>query len=396
MINAGVGYSSRVDIRQAADEAAGMAVGRIAPRKVDWLLVFGAPRYFRDDLGRYLRNSSGTKNIIGCSARGIITTEAEHYGVNQIGVLAVSAPKLQFCPFYENDLQLKNYKIGKKLGALSENFIFNNAAICVFPDPFSFKAPLFFRGFSEQTGFYPLLGGSASNTKNKERITYQLSHDNHSYNALSGFVLSGAMKPVYGVSQAHYPIGESLLITKAKRNYLIEIEGEPAMQVMARTLRQHVEQVGGSPPRSLHIALSVNPESRLIKRGEYLVRDVLGVDTSKNVLVVDEQLKAGQKMSFALENSYGARENFRTTVKEMQKRAPGSTPAFGLLFKCGSRNPSFYNKKNVDLDIIKEGWGEFPLLGFESSSEIAPLKGNNYEHEYSAVLLLVFPQKNIE
>ncbi len=395
-MKAAAGHSSAPDPRRACEEAASSVISRLTPAGPDWVIIFATAGYFRADLNRYIKNITGADKIVGCSTRGVITTAAEHENRPGLALLGVSSPAISFRTIYRDNLQFKNLSIGSSLAGRVQADSNQAPVVCIFPDPYSFRAPVFFRGFREKLDFYPLLGatgaGRPDGDKKSDQAVYQLGSGRQGYNSLSGFILTGEINSTFGISPAHHPIGDTFYITAARQNYIIELDNRPALEVMSESLRKYVADISGSPPEDLFIALSIDPESEVIGRGEFILRDVVGVDAANKAFAVDEQIREGQKISFAIKNSYGARDNFRTTVNEMANSSPSGPPAFGLLMKSFARGVELYDKKNVDLDIIKDRWGEFPLVGLETASEIAPLKDNNYEHKFSAELLLVFSE----
>ena len=395
-MKAAVGHSFRADPRQACEEASTALTSGLSPVGPDWVLVFAAAGYFREDLNRIIKNITGAEKIVGCSTEGIITTDAEHEQREGLALLGVSSSRIDCRTIYRDNLQFKNLSIGRSLAGRLQADASSSPLACIFPDPYSFRSPVFFRGFREEFGSYPLLGGTGAgrpkSSDQARQATYQLGCGRQGYNSLSGFILSGEFNSAYGISPAHHPIGDTFFITDARHNKITELDGRPALDVMSESLRKYLSHISGSPPDDLFVALSINPKTSVIGRGEFILRNIIGVNTGEKLFSVDEQVREGQKISFAIKNSYGARDNFRTTVDEMASSGLEHQPAFGLLMRSSGRGVELYDKKNVDLDIIKERWGEFPLIGLQTASEIAPLKGNNYEHKFAAELVLVFPE----
>jgi small ligand-binding sensory domain FIST len=69
-------------------------------------------------------------------------------------------------------------------------------------------------------------------------------------------------------------------------------------------------------------------------------------------------------------------------------RAQAQAPSFALFFNCAGRGSALYGQSGLDPELIRRRFGELPLMGIESTFEIAPTCGRPQVHMLTGVLVL--------
>jgi small ligand-binding sensory domain FIST len=123
--------------------------------------------------------------------------------------------------------------------------------------------------------------------------------------------------------------------------------------------------------------------------GEYLVRNIIGLDSSKGIIAVADEVREGQSMIFTLRDGQRARDDLGQMLQRQAQRLNGKKPAFGLYFNCCARGASLYGIADIDTAYIRQSLGEFPLIGMFGGYELAPLGGANQLFAYTGVLALL-------
>src|SRR5262249_30300944 len=121
-------------------------------------------------------------------------------------------------------------------------------------------------------------------------------------------------------------------------------------------------------------------------RADYRVRSFIGFDPQSGVLAISEAVEGGQKPTFPLPEGPGAPRHPGAMVGGGRGKVSGARPAFGLYVNCAGRGQGLYGIADHDVAFIKRALGEFPLLGFSSAAEIAPLGGRPALEMYTGVL----------
>ena len=90
------------------------------------------------------------------------------------------------------------------------------------------------------------------------------------------------------VSQGCRPIGKPLTITRAERNLVHELAGQPAMARLQEIVHSATEADRELMREGLHLGLVVDEHRLDFERGDFLVRNLLGADQSTGSLAVGE------------------------------------------------------------------------------------------------------------
>jgi len=239
-------------------------------------------------------------------------------------------------------------------------------------------------GLEERLGFVPVLGGVAAGMPLFELFNAQTVRG-----GLAGAALSGA-PPIVGVAQGCLPIGEPYVITEAEGTLMREIGSRPAVEILKEailTLENPAERVRRA---GIFAGLAMNPAKSPLERGDFLVRNLAGVDQESGAIAVAEPVKVGQTIQFQIRDGQSAREDLQSTLDGMAKRLGGRRPAFGCYFNCAGRGQGLFGAPDHDVTLIRQTLGEFPLVGFFGNGEFAPIGRQNFFHNYTGALV-VFP-----
>ncbi|MFQ5693433.1 MAG: FIST N-terminal domain-containing protein [Nitrospinota bacterium] len=393
VIAAGSGLSVHRDTLRAAGEAADGAMARagLSPAggaRADWAIVFATVHHFaayREMLAE-VAGRTGTDAVVGCSGYGVLTEAGEVEGAPGIAVLAVSSPSLQAVPFLERPLHGRPDDAGLAIAEAVQPHLSASSALILFPDTYHLQPQPFFASLDEELGAVPLVGGGASEDGSHGR-TYQFCRGHVESNAVAGLLLTGSASMDVRMTQACRPVGETRVVTAAERNVIYELGGRPAFEVFQETvggegvtdLRQAVS--------SVFVGLPMHPDQEEIERGQYLVRNVVGVDPDSGAIAISEEVRTGQILAFTRREPAGAREDLMRMASGLREARPPT--AFGLYFNCMARGTGLYGEEGVDSRTLRESLEGAPVAGFFTGSEIAPIHGKTRLHQYSGVLLLV-------
>jgi small ligand-binding sensory domain FIST len=393
MIKVGVGASRHHSTEQAAAEAATRAMQQASVGQADVVLVFAtvshAPRYSL--MLKTLAKITKTEQILGCSGLGTLTLEGEIEAAPGVAVMVLSSDSIRVTPFIFQNLSDRNEAIGQELGRLAASnrgSSQDSVLVLLFPDAFFFQPQPFFQGFQSTAGFIPIIGGAASEDGTQMR-TFQMYGEQADSNALTGVILAGQFQYTHSLAQACQPIGPSLLVTRARRKIILELGGRPALGVFMDLLRElEIEDIQMAAGR-IFLALPVDPSQAQLTGGDYLVRNIVGIDPKNGSLHVAEDIAEGQAVAFTLREPLRAKQGTEEIVTDMARIHQGVTPKAGFYFNCCGRGTSLYGEKDVDVTILQRAFPDLPLIGFFTYAELAPIQTTNLFHNYTGVLTLI-------
>jgi small ligand-binding sensory domain FIST len=172
-------------------------------------------------------------------------------------------------------------------------------------------------------------------------------------------------------------------ITAARGPMLVEIGGEPALDVL-EAVAHHLE----GQPLVLTVLAPDQDEGAAGGRPELLVRGIQGVDPARRAILLSGDLKVGSKIAFAVRDAGAARTDLELVTRELGREAAGAAPLFGVYLNCAGRGSDLYSTADVDLRILRERFPDVPLTGMQSAFEIAPYAGRPAVHFYTGVVAL--------
>jgi small ligand-binding sensory domain FIST len=392
---AGTGLSVSADPVEATLEAALTAMERSGTDRADLAVVFTTPPAFPSahEMLHAVRRVTGAPAVVGASGVGILTErmEVESVGApgapgprqSAVAVLAVRSDTLRFAPFLVDETD----GLGAAAGRLAATRLVEagGGALIVLPDPMGLEPAALLAAIAGAGRAVPVLGGVASGLP-----LFEICNTEVVSGALAGLAVAGAA-PVVGVAQGCEPIGEPFVITRGEGTTVTEIAGRPALEALAEA----VASVKGGADRVRHAGLfaglAMDPAKSPLGRGDFLVRNLIGVDRETGSVGVAEPVRVGQTIQFQLRDAQAAADDLRATLAGMSSALDGRPPGFGLYFNCAGRGHGLFGVADHDIGLIRERLGDFPLAGFFGNGEFAPVGGRNHFHNYTGVLV-VFPR----
>jgi small ligand-binding sensory domain FIST len=195
---------------------------------------------------------------------------------------------------------------------------------------------------------------------------------------ISGVLFDAAVPVSVGLSQGCRPIGPQHRIGGAAGNIIQELDGEPALTVLQR-------ETDGDPKRlaetlrNIHVALPVAGSDT----GDYVVRNLVGIDPERGLIAIGDEAVSGAPLMFVRRDPVSAAADLGRMLDGLKRRAT-RPPKAGLYFSCIARGANLFGRDDVELGMIRDRLGDFPLAGFFCNGEIS----HNRLYGYTGVLAL--------
>ena len=125
--------------------------------------------------------------------------------------------------------------------------------------------------------------------------------------------------------------------------------------------------------------------------GDFLIRNIIGMDPKSGAIGIGERLREGQIVQFHLRDAQTSAEDLTGLVNQYRDGQRGTRVAGGLLFSCLGRGMYLYGQPDHDTGIFRDALGEIPLGGFFCNGEIGPVQGATYLHGYTSSFGLFRP-----
>ena len=365
-------------------EALRQALGRGG---VDLCTVFVHPHYGDiDTVGARLRKALDARHLIGCTAAGVCGADREIEGRP---ALAVAAGRL---PATTIDVRHTTSALPDGDGAPSEwterfgGTVDEVRGIVVLADPFTMDVDALLAGLDFGYPTAPKIGGLASGGQSPGGHALFVDDAVHRGGAITA-TFSGNLRITPVVAQGCRPIGGVGAITACEGHHLRRIDEQTAAGWLQ-------DQVVTLPPRDadllrrapVFLGLAMDPFAlEEPSAGDFLVRNVLGLDRETGAMGVGGELAVGRKVQLHLRDRDSSDADLRRALAAARGPRP---PGFALMFSCLGRGQGLYGEPDHDTQAFRELIGSTPLSGFFCNGEIGPVAGTTFVHGYTAALAL--------
>ncbi len=185
-------------------------------------------------------------------------------------------------------------------------------------------------------------------------------------NGVAGLLLAPEIAVATSLTQGCVPIGPTHRIDEARDNIVRVIDGRPALSVFCEDigpeLTQDLRRLGGVIFAGLPVAGS--------DTGDYLVRNIMAIDAGRGWVVLGAEIAPGDPILFCRRDPESARRDMARMVRQLAHRLDGP-PKAGIYVSCVARGANLFGEPAVETELIREGLGEFPLIGFFANGEIS-------------------------
>jgi small ligand-binding sensory domain FIST len=233
-----------------------------------------------------------------------------------------------------------------------------------------------------------VMGGMASGVEGPGECRLILNHQAVHQGAV-GVLLQGPVRVRGIVSQGCRPIGRHMVITRRaeQENVIAELGGTPplvCLQQLWQELSPHDRELFH---RGLHIGRVINEYQGDFQRGDFLVRNVLGVDRETGALALTDRVRVGQTVQFHVRDAQTADEDLHALL-QLDLNAHEQRPSGALLFTCNGRGTRLFDEPHHDARAVRAEAGNIPLAGFFAQGELGPIGGQNFIHGFTASAVL--------
>jgi small ligand-binding sensory domain FIST len=196
---------------------------------------------------------------------------------------------------------------------------------------------------------------------------------------ISGVAFSDAVQVATRLTQGCAPLPGRYVVTEAERNIIATLDNRPALDVYKEAAG---EVLARDLSRAAHYVLVGLPVAGR-ESNDYLVRNVVGIDPRNGLIAINEVAEPGRQLLFVRRDGKAAREDLERMLRELRDSLP-APPKGGLYFSCLGRGGHMFGDDSVEPQLIRETFGDIPLVGFFCSGEIS----HDQLYGYTGVLTL--------
>jgi small ligand-binding sensory domain FIST len=376
---------------------------------------------------------------------GIASNNVEYFDEPALCVMLCDVPAHQYRVFSgvaplvaledETDELLKELPLSQKLAAFQAHTALIHADASM-PDAADMIAEL-----SDRTRTGYLFGGFAASRSQSVQFSVSSDHNIKGQGAASGVFAGGLSGVAFSdevlllsrVSQGCQPLtangSKTRKITACDGNLVIELDGEPALDVLLRDLNVSLDKPQEALEAVRITLVGLSQDSQTVSHpgifgSDVQVRHIIGLDPTKRGIAVAQALEAGMNLAFCQRNVAAARSDLVRICAEIREELesqsqpeemlgaawgdnaglaeladrsfqygqyggqaehgglPPKRIAGAIYVSCSGRGGPHFGGPSAELQIVRKALGDVPLVGFFAGGEIA----RHHVYGYTGVL----------
>ena len=166
-------------------------------------------------------------------------------------------------------------------------------AFLLLADPYSFETETYVRGLDRVYPRAPKIGGLASGARQVGGTALYLGNQVYHSGCVT-LALTGNIEIDAVVAQGCRPIGDPMFVTTAHENLIRELDGRPPREVLAQLFERLPAADRELFSQSLFLGLAMRTDASEYLPGDFLIRNILGMDPQSGALWVNAQ-RAGEQ-----------------------------------------------------------------------------------------------------
>jgi len=377
---AGAGLSTDPDPVTAIRAAVAEALAPLGGESCDLAFLFVSPHHagaLPIVLG-IAHEALKPRALLGCTGLWIVGGSREVEDEPAVSVWAAHLPDTEVVPFaltYDHTPDGDAF-----LGWPDE--VPDDATALALVDPYTFPAGSWLERLNENHPGLQVIGGVASggSAPGESRL---IAGNEIQWNGCVGVLVSGRTRVRALVSQGCKPVGSPYAVTEANENIVLSLGGQPPLDRLKETFAKADPEDRQAMQVGLHVGRVVDEYKTEFRRGDFLVRNVLGADESTGAIAVGDRIEVGETVQFHVRDADSADTDLRAMVAAVDQ------PAGAIMFTCNGRGTRLFGAPDHDATIVANALGS-ALAGFFCAGELGPVGGRNFLHGFTASLALFY------
>ncbi len=246
---------------------------------------------------------------------------------------------------------------------------------------------------------------------------------------VSGLLLAENISLDVRVTQGCQPIGPEHTITRVQGQFALELDDEPALDILLRDLGldeqvlsdrgldEAAAMISSRVSRGLFVGLRSEQDAHTSDvlrfagagatgpHGDYRVRAVVGLEPARRSIAIADRAQPGERLTFCVRDEPAARADLVRMCAEMREDLDAPAPQISSLHTagfqglksarkpkgaiyvvCNGRGAGLFGQNGAEMQLIREQLGDLPVVGFFANGEI---RGSNI-YGYTGILTLIF------
>ncbi|HQC73657.1 MAG TPA: FIST N-terminal domain-containing protein [Candidatus Competibacteraceae bacterium] len=395
-----LGQAQHADAYTVARQAAVAALQQLpVGTSPGWALVICGGQHAPEELLRGFRAALGSIPLVGGCAAGLITATGVSMSGHACGLLLFSADLAPLTLRVVDGLDQDEAAAGRQLGAMLAGLP-DPGPVLLFYDSVKSSEPLdvhicsrlldgLYTGLDDTSA--PVLLGAGMLDDLRFSSSYIFDGQNVRRHAALAVVLPSQLHAHIAITHGCYPVSDFLEITAIDGARVLELDGQPALALVAARLGTSREALAARQPLlSLTLGEKHGDPFAPFNDRQYVNRLVMAADLRSDALILFEaDFQRGSRVQLMLYDPARMFESARQQTTALLAALGKREPLFGLYIDCAGRSTAFSGLHDDETAPIRQQVAtRCPLLGFYSGVEIAPILDRARPLDWTGVLAL--------
>jgi small ligand-binding sensory domain FIST len=179
-----------------------------------------------------------------------------------------------------------------------------------------------------------------------------------------------------------------MTVTAVEGNLISELASTPALERLREAISELEPDERDLAAEGLLLGVVIDENQPDYRRGDFLVRPIVGVDPDSGALAFADRVRVGQTVRLHVRDAGSASDDLREALVARAEALGVEGAAGALLFTCNGRGAHMFKRPDHDAELVDAELGA-PAGGFFCAGEIGPVGGRNFLHGFTASVLLL-------
>ncbi|HAV14268.1 MAG TPA: hypothetical protein DCX06_12360 [Opitutae bacterium] len=323
--------------------------------------------------------------MIGCSGGGLIANAHEFESEGGFGISLYYLPNTKAEVVHLPTHLFEGERIAEGLSQLIQGQAHSANSWMLFASSESFTNESWLADWDKATGGRVTIGGFACGVYADGRAALYANGDEYNEGAVA-LSLSGEVTIEPVVSQGCRPVGSPWTVTHADHNVIHQIGNRPILEVLRDTLEAMSQKEQQLARGNIFIGLVLDEYKQDFERGDFLVRNLAGIDPKTGAVAIATPLRVGQNLQFQIRDGNTASLDFEAMLRDRVIQLKGRSVYGACLCDCIGRGSSLFGVPDHDVSVIRDIIPGLNVGGVFCNGEFATVDGRTLLHGYAATL----------
>ena len=383
-------WSSAVDTDDSLDVAVEQAAERIFlgldRQEPDLLIAFVSSQHAArfDAVSELLHREFENAFVFGCCAGGVIGGGREVEDRPGLSLTGALLPGVKLKGTHLDAAQTPpphaDVRVWEDALRMTAN---QQPSFLVLADPYSFETEAYVRGLDRVYPLSPKIGGLASGARQVGGTALYLGNQVYHSGSVT-LALTGNVEIDAVIAQGCRPIGDPMFVTAAHENLIRELDGRAPRDAISALFERMPAADRELFSQSLFLGLAMRKDASQYVPGDFLIRNILGMDPQSGALWVNANVPANSVIQFHLRDAATSAYDLERTLRGYRASRSVGPDCGALLFSCNGRGLGLYGQADHDSNAFRRLVADLPIGGFFCSGEIGPIQNATYLHGYTS------------